>query len=54
MIQQLETPLSTMSVAAEALGNEKVMHNSEKRRFFQQAIDEENKRMTEQVKKILQ
>lgn len=54
LVQQLETPLSTMSVAVEALGNDKVMYNSEKRHFFQQAINEESKRMNEQVKKIFE
>jgi hypothetical protein len=39
LVQQLEIPLSTMSVAVEALGNDKVMYNSEKRHFFKQAIN---------------
>jgi hypothetical protein len=54
LVQQLEIPLSTMSVAVEALGNDKVMYHSEKRRFFQQAINEESRRMNEGVKKVFE
>jgi len=54
LMQQLETPLSTMSVAVEALRNRKVMNNSEKRNYYQQIIREESERMNEKVKKILE
>jgi len=54
LIQQLETPLSTISVAVEALRNRKVMHNSEKRNYYQQIISEESKRINEKVKIILE
>ena len=53
MMKQLETPLSTMSVAAEALRNDKVMHDSRKTSYYQQIINEEGQRMNEQVKKML-
>jgi hypothetical protein len=53
MMQQLETPLTTVSVAAEALHNAQVMHDSAKIRYYQQVIQEENKRMHEQVQKYL-
>lgn len=53
MMQQLETPLSTISVAAEALHNAKVLHDSAKVHYYQQVIQEENKRMHEQVQKYL-
>ncbi|THU30743.1 hypothetical protein FAM09_29525 [Niastella caeni] len=53
MMQQLETPLSTISVAAEALRNARVMHDSGKTKYYQQVINEENKRMNEQVEKML-
>jgi two-component system phosphate regulon sensor histidine kinase PhoR len=53
MIQQLETPLSTVSVAAEALRNAQVMLNAEKTNYYQQVINEQNKRMNEHVEKIL-
>ena len=51
LIQRLETPLSTISVAVEAL--RKVMHNSEKRNYYQQIISEESERINENVNKIL-
>ncbi|WP_207511014.1 hypothetical protein [Longitalea luteola] len=53
MMQQLETPLSTVSVAAEALHNAQVMRDSAKINYYQQIIQEENKRMHEQVQKYL-
>ncbi|WP_205511041.1 hypothetical protein [Longitalea arenae] len=53
MMQQLETPLSTVSIAAEALHNAQVMHDSAKINYYQQIIQEENKRMHEQVQKYL-
>lgn len=53
MVQQLGTPLSTVSVAVEALRNEGVMHDSRKINYYQQVIDDENKRMDERVNKLL-
>jgi K+-sensing histidine kinase KdpD len=53
MMQQLESPLSTMSVAAEALRNAKVMHDERKVNYYQQIITEESHRMNEQVEKFL-
>ena len=53
MMKQLENPLSTVSVAAEALRNDKVMHDSRKISYYQQVINEEGQRMNEQVKKML-
>jgi len=53
MLQHLETPLSTMSVAAEALRNARVMSDTIKINYYQQIIHEENQRMHEQVKKLL-
>jgi hypothetical protein len=53
MMQQLETPLSTVSVAAEALCHARVMQDSKKMNYYQQIINEENQRMNEQVNKIL-
>lgn len=53
MMKHLETPLSTVSVAAEALQNDKVMHDSRKINYYQQIINEESKRMNEQVKKCM-
>lgn len=53
MMQQLETPLSTVSVATEALRNTNVMQDTSKTNYYQQIINEENKRMREQVEKFL-
>ena len=53
MLQQLETPLCTVSVAAESLRNVQVMHDAGKINYYQQVINEENRRMNEQVSKIL-
>jgi len=53
MMQQLETPLSTVSVAAEALRSTRLMHDPGKINYYQQVINEENKRMNEQVNIIL-
>jgi len=53
LMQQLETPLSTMSVAAEALRNKTVMHDPGQTSYYQQVINEENKRIREQVEKLL-
>jgi hypothetical protein len=53
MMQQMESPLSTVSVAADALRNAKVMHDEVKVNYYQQIITEESKRMNEQVEKFL-
>lgn len=53
MMQQLEAPLSTMSVATEALRNAKVMQDEVKINYYQKIITEENQRMNEQVEKFL-
>lgn len=53
MLQQLETPLCTVSVAAESLRKVQVMHDTGKINYYQQVINEENRRMNEQVSKIL-
>jgi hypothetical protein len=53
MMQQLETPLSTVSVAAEVLRNVRVMHDLGKMNYYQQIINEENQHMNENVEKFL-
>ena len=53
MMQQLETPLSTVSVAAGALCHARVMRDAGKIKFYQQVINEENKRMNEEVERLL-
>lgn len=54
MTHELKTPLATISLAIDAIGNEKVMDNREKIRYFSGIIKEENKRMNKQVESILQ
>ena len=53
MMQQLETPLSTVAVAAEALRNANVMRDPRKSNYYHQVINEESQRMNEQVEKFL-
>ena len=54
MTHELKTPLATISLAIDALTNEKVIHDTEKIRYYSSMIKEENKRMNKQVEKILQ
>lgn len=54
MTHELKTPLATISLAIDAIGNEKVMNNKEKIQYFSGIIKEENKRMNKQVESILQ
>ncbi len=54
MTHEFKTPLATISLAVDSLGNEKVRHNPEKAQFFIQIIKEENQRMNKQVETILQ
>jgi two-component system, OmpR family, phosphate regulon sensor histidine kinase PhoR len=54
MTHELKTPLATISLAVDALTNEKVIHDDTKIRYYSGMIKEENKRMNKQVEKILQ
>ncbi|HEY8917951.1 MAG TPA: HAMP domain-containing sensor histidine kinase [Chitinophaga sp.] len=54
MTHELKTPLATISLAIDAIGNHKVMDNKEKIQYFSGIIKEENKRMNKQVESILQ
>ena len=54
MTHELKTPLATISLAVDAIGNEKVLGNQEKIRYFTGIIKEENRRMHTQVENILQ
>ena len=54
MTHELKTPLATISLAIDALTNEKVIHDADKVRIYSAMIKEENKRMNKQVEKILQ
>jgi two-component system phosphate regulon sensor histidine kinase PhoR len=54
MTHELKTPLATISLAIDALTNEKVIHDTDKIRYYSGMIKDENKRMNKQVEKILQ
>ena len=54
MTHEFKTPLATISLAVDALRNEKVVNNPEKTAYFSNIIKDENKRMNNQVETILQ
>ncbi|MEO5999480.1 MAG: HAMP domain-containing sensor histidine kinase [Chitinophagaceae bacterium] len=54
MTHEFKTPLATISLAVDALQNEKVLQSREKMNYFRGIIKEENKRMNKQVETILQ
>ena len=54
MTHEFKTPLATISLAVDALRNEKVMYDKQKSDYFSGIIKEENKRMNKQVETILQ
>jgi two-component system, OmpR family, phosphate regulon sensor histidine kinase PhoR len=53
MTHEFKTPIATISLAVDALKNEKVMFDKEKMGYFSNIIKEENKRMNRQVETIL-
>ena len=53
MTHEFKTPLATISLAVDALRNEKVISDKEKMNYFSAIIKEENKRMNRQVETIL-
>jgi two-component system phosphate regulon sensor histidine kinase PhoR len=53
MTHEFKTPLATISLAVDALKNEKVLQNPEKMDYFRTIIKEENLRMNKQVETIL-
>ena len=54
MTHEFKTPLATISLAVDALKNEKVSSDKEKTGYFTGIIKEENRRMNKQVETILQ
>ena len=54
MTHEFKTPLATISLAVDALKNEKVVSDKTKHDYFIDIIKEENKRMNKQVETILQ
>lgn len=53
MTHEFKTPLATISLAVDAIKNEKVKSNAEKVDYFSSIIKEENKRMNRHVETIL-
>lgn len=54
MTHEFKTPLATISLAVDALRNEKVQSDREKTKYFSNIIKEENIRMNKHVETILQ
>jgi len=54
MTHEFKTPLATISLAVDALKNEKVIQDRNKSEYFTGIIKEENRRMNKQVETILQ
>ena len=54
MTHEFKTPLATISLAVDALRNEKVINDKTKMEYFSNIIKDENKRMNKQVETILQ
>ena len=54
MTHEFKTPLATISLAVDALRNDKVVQDREKMNYFSGIIKEENKRMNKHVETILQ
>lgn len=54
MTHEFKTPLATISLAVDAIGNDKVLKDKDKVNYFTGIIKEENKRMHRQVETILQ
>lgn len=54
MTHEFKTPLATISLAVDALKNEKVFYDKSKMEYFSNIIKDENKRMNKQVETILQ
>lgn len=54
MTHEFKTPLATISLAVDALRNDKVLQDRNKMNYFSSIIKEENKRMNKHVETILQ
>ena len=53
MTHEFKTPIATISLAVDAMRNEKVIHDRDKLGYFSGIIKEENQRMNRQVETIL-
>lgn len=53
MSHEFKTPLATISVATDSLGNDQIAHNPEKVKYYSVLIKQENLRMKKQVENVL-
>ena len=53
MTHEFKTPIATISLALDAMGNEKVKHDPERLNHYRDLIRQENKRMNQQVEDVL-
>ncbi|MFV0305247.1 MAG: sensor histidine kinase [Moheibacter sp.] len=53
MTHEFKTPIATISIASDALKNEKVLHDGDKIKYYADLIKQENKRMNTQVEMVL-
>lgn len=54
MTHEFKTPIATISLASDALGSPKVMGKEEQTKYYLNIIRQENKRMNNQVERVLQ
>ncbi len=54
MTHEFKTPIATISLAADSITNPSILSNQEKIKRFAKIIKQENKRMNNQVEKVLQ
>ncbi len=54
MTHEFKTPIATINLASDTLGSPKIIGNHEKTRYYLDIIKQENKRMNNQVEKVLQ
>lgn len=54
MTHEFKTPIATISLASDSITNASILHNPEKVTRFANIIKQENKRMLNQVEKVLQ
>jgi len=54
MTHEFKTPIATISLASDAMGSPKVMGKEEQTKYYLDIIRQENKRMNNQVERVLQ
>jgi len=54
MTHEFKTPIATINLASDTMGSPKIIGNEEKMRYYLEIIKQENKRMNNQVEKVLQ